>query len=251
KLPKLTYSQKKELIEYYKMSPSLWDVKASSYHDRDARDAALSSIMASIKDENGKSVTIDAIKHTWNNLKRQYRKEKEKVGKSYKSGSGTADIYKPTWTFYESLSFLKDQGVMRQSKSNISLDESFTGESFASGSDIDELENETADEVAPAVQVPSKRKRKTTSESNETFLKDCKEAIDKLCAPEKQDTNDSFGKYVAAELRLMPNNESNRVKNEIQNSIFQAQCRLSCPVPVQQTTFEQQGLTLATLQPYQ
>ena len=63
------------------------------------------------------------MKKKINIYRSNFRKEAKKVEDSMRSGSGTDDVYTPTWTYYEDLVFLKDQEAIRSSTSNLEAHE--------------------------------------------------------------------------------------------------------------------------------
>lgn len=106
------------LIESYRKYPCLWNVKSKLYKDRDKRAAALSSISEELK-RNGVSATINEIKRKLDGIRCQYRREKNKMRKSKKSGTGTEDLYIPTLWFFDLLFFLNDAEEGRASTSTM------------------------------------------------------------------------------------------------------------------------------------
>jgi len=114
-----------EFIEIYKNEPCLWQHKSKEYHDRDLKLAAYKILEEKFKEVDPEA-TIDTVKSKINTIRCTFRKELGKVKASQKSGSGTDEIYIPKLWYYDSLQFLKDQEVPRESRSNISGDDEET-----------------------------------------------------------------------------------------------------------------------------
>lgn len=100
------------LIDLFEERPCLWDVYDNSYHLRDKRDIAYKEIEAEI------NVSVTEIKAKLAKLRSQLGREIAKTNKS-KSGQGTDELYKPTWTYWDRLQFLRP--VMQPGKSRDNL----------------------------------------------------------------------------------------------------------------------------------
>jgi len=114
-----------EFIEIYKNETCLWQNKSKEYHDRDLKLAAYKILLEKFKEVDSKA-TIDTVKSKINTIRCTFKKEFGKVKASQKSGSGADEIYIPKLWYYDSLKFLKDQEIPRESRSNISGDDEET-----------------------------------------------------------------------------------------------------------------------------
>ena len=94
-----------QLIEAFRQFPCLWDVKNSSYKDRNLKWDALSKI-PDIMQEHLRNVTIDQINKKWGILRGQHRRELKRNKGSTKSGAGTEDVHKPKLWCFAAMSFL-------------------------------------------------------------------------------------------------------------------------------------------------
>ena len=63
-------------------------------------------------------VSAEEMKKKLHSLRTSFGKELNKMEKSRKSGSGTDDVYRPTYEFYEELKFLLPVITARPSRSN-------------------------------------------------------------------------------------------------------------------------------------
>lgn len=107
-----------EFIQIYQSEPCLWRIKSKEYHDKAKRDAAYNKLLEKYKliDPNAdRDVVVKKI----NTLRTNYRREKKKFEESYRSGSGTDQIYVPTLWYYHLFHFLSDQDTPRSSSSNL------------------------------------------------------------------------------------------------------------------------------------
>ena len=105
-----------ELIELFRSSPCLWNVRHKDYKNRTLKHTSMCLILDCMKSHNA-SITIDEIKK-WANLRTQYHRERKKVQQSTKSGAGTLDIHVPRLWFYSQIGFLDDAENQRSSVSN-------------------------------------------------------------------------------------------------------------------------------------
>lgn len=126
------YSQQflTEFFEIYRSFTCLWKVKAPEYHDRVARKRAMCTLVAKFK-EVEPSATEEFVKKKINNYRTSYKRERNLVEASLKSGAGTEDVYIPKLWYYKLLLFLDDQCLPRASTSNIS-DDNEVGSTFNS-----------------------------------------------------------------------------------------------------------------------
>lgn len=114
-----------EFIELYKTFPCLWQVKSKDYMDRDKKNQAYEIIIEKFK-EIDPAATRETVTKKINSLRTVYRKELAKVKKSYRSGAGDEEIYKPTLWYYHLLDFLDDQETPRESRNTIDTEDSTT-----------------------------------------------------------------------------------------------------------------------------
>ncbi|KAL4126615.1 hypothetical protein QTP88_010827 [Uroleucon formosanum] len=99
-----------EFIEIYKNETCLWQNKKK------------------LKEVDPKAI-IDTVKSKINTIRCTFKKEFGKVKALQKSGSGVDKIYIPKLWYYDSLQFLKNQEIPRESRSNISGDDEETNDS--------------------------------------------------------------------------------------------------------------------------
>ena len=104
----------------------MWKIKSKEYHDRPKKEAAYSRLLEKLK-EIDSSATKSSVVKKINNLRSSYRKELKKVKDSMKSGTGADEVYEPKLWYYKLLSFLDDQDIPRNSRSNVDSDDDKSG----------------------------------------------------------------------------------------------------------------------------
>lgn len=111
-----------EFFQLYKEQPCLWQIKSKDYLNKYKKNEAYGKLAEKLK-EKYPDATTDLVKKKINIYRSNFRKEAKKVQDSMRSGSGTDDVYTPTWAYYEDLMFLKDQEAIRTSISNLEAHE--------------------------------------------------------------------------------------------------------------------------------
>ena len=105
------------LIMLWEGSETLY-VSLSDYLNKDRRSAAVNQISKQLEtDEENVIKKMASLRSYYCQLKSQYQSAKTK------SGSGTADIEKPTWPFFDSLKFIDDNLTVKGTSSSINLSE--------------------------------------------------------------------------------------------------------------------------------
>ena len=106
------------LITLWEGNEILYNVSLSDYLNKDKKSAAVKQIaeQLEINDENV-SKKMASLRSYYCQLRSQYKSAKTK------SGSGTADIKKPTSPFFDSLKFLDDNLTVKGTSSSINLSE--------------------------------------------------------------------------------------------------------------------------------
>ena len=102
------------LINFYKENPLLWDISLQEYRNRDSRRLAfkkLSELLNKTKEE---------CKKQWHSLRVQFNKNCTRHESSKKSGSGTDEVFTPSWKFYDSMLFTKESLEVDASSSTLS-----------------------------------------------------------------------------------------------------------------------------------
>lgn len=108
----------REFIELYQSFPCLWKIKCREYSDRNAKAQAYNILIEKLQTVNPEA-NRDSVVKKINSLRTTYRKELKRVLESERSGAGVEDIYVPNLWYYESMNFIRDQEIPRNTKSNI------------------------------------------------------------------------------------------------------------------------------------
>ncbi|KAL4091947.1 hypothetical protein QTP88_026546 [Uroleucon formosanum] len=114
------WKEKEEWTALYRQHTALWKVKSTEYSDRNLKNEAYNVLIEKYK-EVDPNADKEIVKKKINSLRTNYQKELKKVKASYKSGSGTDDIYVPPLWYYNELNFLQDQEVPVDGSSTIIL----------------------------------------------------------------------------------------------------------------------------------
>ena len=109
------------VIDFWQVQEILYNAKHPKYHIQDENSHALSIVQQNLS-EQGYEFTTAQISRKLLSLKNYFCKERGKVtASSKKSGSGTDQLYKSKWRFYERLNFLDDHITPRQTFSNFNV----------------------------------------------------------------------------------------------------------------------------------
>lgn len=94
-------------IAVYESFPELWNKALPSYMNKYKKKIALEKLLTIYK-EIKPNATVKDVTKKLNTLRSNFRRERNKIKSSSRSGAGTDEIYKPTsWVFY-ALKFLED-----------------------------------------------------------------------------------------------------------------------------------------------
>ena len=115
-----------EFINIYQSEFCLWKIKSKEYHDQPKKEAAYSRLLEKLKEIDSSATKSSVVKNI-NNLRSSYRKEFKKVKDSMKSGTGADEVYEPKLWYYKLLSFLDDQDIPQNSRSNVDSDDDKSG----------------------------------------------------------------------------------------------------------------------------
>ena len=113
------------LITAWQDEEVLYNVKHALYFRKDEKEKALERVCVKLAEHI--TVTSKQVSDNITSLKTYFGAEKRKVDNSArKSGSGTNELYRPKWQFYEQLIFLSDSFTPRGTESNIDMEVSET-----------------------------------------------------------------------------------------------------------------------------
>lgn len=116
---KLTF----EFLNLYENEQALWNSSLPQHKNKnDVHDAWL-RVKSNLQEG---TIPIADLKKKKENLMSTYRKVKSKIKNSMKTGSGTDDVYKPEWPFYDFMAkFLDDIYKPRTTKTTIAVSYSY------------------------------------------------------------------------------------------------------------------------------
>ena len=113
-------SQVETLIEAWSHEPVLYNSSHEEYHIKDKRRLAIEHLLTRIQtDFESPFPSGEEIVRKLANIRCYFVAEKNKTEQSKTSGSGTDNIYKTKWQFFDRLAFLSDNVTPRNTHSNI------------------------------------------------------------------------------------------------------------------------------------
>ena len=168
------------------------------------------------------------------NLRTQYGKELGKVKASKPSGSGTNDIYMPTWRCFELLHFLRDSITPFKTRPTPGIaviqgePELIKDTEISTDSEGEEnkgfLYNPTAFETMKSAKSVAKIKESFENKLLQKSLSVLEDVSNKKKRPIEEDGDVIFGKHVCQSLKDIKDKRSKElVKLKIQHLLFEAQ----------------------------
>ncbi|XP_073450203.1 uncharacterized protein [Aquarana catesbeiana] len=194
-------------IDMYRDMPCLWKVKSKEYSNRSKRDEAYKQLAELCTAVYAKA-DEKYVKGKIANLRTVFKKELHKIEASKKAGAGADDVYVPRLWYFESLRFLDDQDVPRNSVCTL---QPTTSDSSSMSPELDmdvqEVITDTQETynqdpplpVLPVVTTHTAKKRKSNEDGTASFLKEASAALKR-----QSDECEIFGSLVASKLRSMP-----------------------------------------------
>ena len=191
------------LITLWEGNEILYNVSLSDYLNKDKKSAAVKQIAEQLEtNEENVSKKMASLRSYYFQLRSQYESAKTK------SGSGTADINKPTWPFFDSLKFLDDNLTMKGTSSSINL------------SEVSQFKNKRKD-------VNSNEVDEWMTNQNALMLK-LIQSYDEPKESTFMTEDELFGQVIAKSIAKIPDGENKEeLKTEIQQCILNA--KNACP----------------------
>ena len=194
---------------------------------------------------------VDAVKKKYQSLRTQYKKEKDFVTGSIRSGAGADDVYTPTWEYYTSLTFMDCSFVDPKSKVEVSIPGSddvrihlvipllmIVEEWFSL---VDGLTVQENSQTASCSEVISRRKKaKRKSDPSPDIMETAASCLSEIAAAKKArvapvntvtDICSTTGNLIAEQLRAMPEATRNDAVFEIQRVIYEMNKRSAFTSP--------------------
>lgn len=175
------------------------------------------------------------------NLRTQYGKELGKVKASTSSGSGTIEVYIPTWKYYDQLHFLRDSITPVKTRPTPGISGSLADPRLvqvAVEEDEESLVSQTTFETPKSAKSVAKIHKKMEDKVLEKSLSVLEDVTNKRKIPMEEDGDIIFGKHVCQSLKDIKDKRSKElVKLKIQQLLFEAQfgnnsqdtaCNISC-----------------------
>ncbi|XP_043262214.1 uncharacterized protein LOC122403010 isoform X1 [Colletes gigas] len=220
-MAKYTWTREKtfQLIHLYEKNALLWDKNCKEGCRKREKKIKIISDIA-----NRFNTTMEEISRKLHNLRNQVSQELNRMKKK-NSESGTDEIHTSNWPYFSSLKFLvpgltKRSPIEYMPTSNIishnGLQDQISGEKESNQCPSHEQEESKEKIIEISEQKKGKKRTKSIDEEN---YKDAVQILSK-----EPDDYDTFGEYVAMELRSLRSNENKRrLKAEIRRAI----CRIA------------------------
>ncbi|XP_055849371.1 uncharacterized protein LOC129914238 isoform X2 [Episyrphus balteatus] len=220
----------KEFFDVYRRYPELWKVKSDAYKNRMLKRRAYGILLEKYR-EYEPDATEDVLKKKINNIRGCYRRELNKVNRSYESGCATEDIYKPTLWYFNDLNFLRDQeeNQIDSEITSLEIEANFVDsealdnsedleDPVAIGGDIKHL-NKSYPRTRFATSTIEKPKPASKSLATEKAIADLKVICKALTQPpdEEQNEFECFGMSIASQLKKLPEKKAQESMDFIQS----------------------------------
>ncbi|KAM9310164.1 uncharacterized protein KZ484_026107 isoform 1-T1 [Pholidichthys leucotaenia] len=239
--PRWTIEKEDQLVELWRQHECLYNVSSKSYHNKAEKEKAWEQMAAAL------DVPVLDVKTRTTSLRTQY----SKVLKPNRSGGGDGVVTSRQRWLLTSLDFLKKHVIQRSVDATLDLSvkdemtELNIDDITSETDDLSEISDEPAgnlsstisesnvDCLTPADSPAKKPKKNQTVDPLEQrkleLLRNISETIRRPAA----DSNDTFGKLVAMELRLIKSPVmKTKLKRKIMNMIYEAQeCDLTNHTP--------------------
>uniref|UniRef100_A0A2S2R1S6 MADF domain-containing protein n=1 Tax=Sipha flava TaxID=143950 RepID=A0A2S2R1S6_9HEMI len=122
KSEKWSNDQIETLIDAYKEELCLYATNLATYHNKHLRADAMERVCKAVTSLRP-FINTKECSTKFHNLRNQFNIENAKVKTSFKSGTGTDDIYKPSLWYYEKLLFLDPYVTPRKSRNSMENEE--------------------------------------------------------------------------------------------------------------------------------
>ncbi|CAH1976723.1 unnamed protein product [Acanthoscelides obtectus] len=226
-----------QFVILYRNHECLWNPKSSQYKNNILRNNAYEDMIMKMNDP---TLSLKSLKTKIKNLRSVYHNELKKIEHSKRSGSGTAEVYNPSTSwFHEMHSFLGDTGDYRTS---IELNVEDSSQDSQSSDPVSNSNPMTPQSVSLNVSSPSpslttedrpqsrsssnpskRRKKGVLEEGSITCALDRLENLTSVInRPTEYDEFHYFAQNVAAQLRALPLYAALDLQTEIQTLLIAA-----------------------------
>ncbi|XP_023229236.1 uncharacterized protein LOC111629556 [Centruroides sculpturatus] len=112
----------KEIIEFYRSNPHLWNPRHEDYYKKNKRDSTLTQLRELLASEHGINITSNKIlSQKFKLMKDAYKRELLKLQKSKSSGVGINNMHKIRFLHFDQMGYLRDSMQADKSEDTISL----------------------------------------------------------------------------------------------------------------------------------
>ncbi|XP_063814171.1 uncharacterized protein LOC135054783 [Pseudophryne corroboree] len=203
-------------IVLYRQYECLWHVKSATYANRALRNLAYDQLIRYSRARNS-AADLNWVKKMIANFRTVFLKEHKKMVESQRTGAGTDEVYKPTLWFYDLMKFTLKQEPKKRSHSSLDPESPILIEEEASDSlDLDPVDSATPQPRPPKQRRTTRRATYVPSSSQQFFQR----AEEVLLRP--PDVDQAFGNYIAAEMRLMTDDQKWIFKRLVLDITFRA-----------------------------
>ncbi|XP_072377384.1 uncharacterized protein [Diabrotica undecimpunctata] len=211
-----------EFISCFRDCSCLWKCTSPEYKNKSNRLTAYVKLLKILKKHEPNS-TIADVKRKIQSLRASYRKERNKVTASMRTGSGIEDIYQPKLWYYNELEFLNDQARNTRSQRSTQHNEDNLSQLSMQHSEYNITSpspsvNSLPDSLPPTPSTsldPSTLSRKLKDDHTTRMFSLISQRLS-----EKEDEFDVFGKNVSNKLRTMTTQQQILAQKLINDVIF-------------------------------
>ncbi|XP_023234241.1 uncharacterized protein LOC111633838 [Centruroides sculpturatus] len=118
----MSSSAEKEIIEFYRSNPHLWNPSHADYYKKNKRDSTLTELRELLASKHGTNISSNKIlSKKFKNMKDAYKRELSKLQKSKSSGVGTNNVHKIRFMYFNQMDYLRDYMQADENEDTISL----------------------------------------------------------------------------------------------------------------------------------
>ncbi|CAH1981452.1 unnamed protein product [Acanthoscelides obtectus] len=227
-----------EFLNIYQQYPVLWNIKDKDYCNTKLKDGIFQRLFNELNEKQliG-GMDVMQLKAKIKSIKDVYRQELHKIKRSMKSGCGTEEVHSPKLAWFNEANYMEEVMATRSSKSNLDISENSSEEMpeessescrESAQSDKDNcqegrLKNKSPTKMIPPATSTKRAKRRAAPEKSPSEISEAINHLDKIAQNAAEEKPyDGFGKYVASELRQLPQRQAILLQQEIQNCIIQS-----------------------------
>ncbi|XP_053691489.1 uncharacterized protein LOC128740002 [Sabethes cyaneus] len=218
-----------DFLTVYQKYPALWNVNDKDYRKTRHKDEIFECLYCELDDKQliGK-MDMKQLKAKIKSIKDVYRQELHKIEKSVQSGCASDEVYTPKLAWFNGAYYLEDAVSTKSSNPKAEPDEfSETGQKHVTADSNNCEERRFKSKMLLKTRLPAtpmereRAKKRVAYEKSPTELSEAILQLNKIAQNATEEKPyDQFGKFIAAELRQLPERQAVLLQQEIQNCII-------------------------------